>query len=109
MKGHVVLPGQDADGKWFAKCNCGWSPGPNHFEHRWEAEDQIANHLDNVERAKANLHRGRASMLRERDWAKERLEDPTTLPKDRDMWQILYDGFNQRLNDTEPVQQDGLF
>jgi len=107
---HQVLPVQDGNGKWYARCKCGWSTNATRHDHKWQCEDEIATHLDIVQRALAALHRSQSTMKKERDWAKQRLDDPLTPPAQRAVWQILYDGYHQRLNDSSHLgEQEELW
>lgn len=109
MSNHQATPCQDTAGKWFARCVCGWSTKASRHDERWQCDDEIRVHLDNVQRAMASLHRAQSSMKTERDHARAMMDDTTVPAAQRAVWKILFDGYDQRLNDSTEVAQDELF
>lgn len=97
MSDHKPTVVQDKAEKFFARCNCGESSGPNHYLVRQHAEDWIIAHEQQVARARANLRRGSGSLRTERDHAQRMLDDPNVTAADKRIWQIILDGANSRL------------
>jgi hypothetical protein len=96
------------DGKLFAARCARHFSGPGRSQ-RWEAEDDLRKHAEQVQRALANLRRGRGSLFTERNHARTMMEDPNISEHDRETWRIIFEGADHRLNDTTAVEQDGLF
>ncbi|HEY5420933.1 MAG TPA: hypothetical protein VIL10_09370 [Marmoricola sp.] len=109
MAGHKPVVVTDNADRFFGKCNCGWNSGLTRRLQRWQAEDDVREHERNVELAVANLRRGRGSLRTDRDHAAQMLEDPNVSAKDKRVWQIIFDGADQRLNDHTADDGDGLW
>jgi hypothetical protein len=87
--------GADRQERFYVTCTCR-SASPLQLRKQ-EAEDWQRAHLENVQRALANLHRGRGSLTTDMEHAKAMMDDPRTSKRDRATWKVIYDGARQRL------------
>ena len=78
---------------WQGKCTCK-ATGPV-TTLRWQADDWVRDHIDQVERARAH-RRGTPSLASTRDYYR-RMETTTTDPVHRDQWRMLADELDHRL------------
>lgn len=106
-RGHKVTVREDQDQLFYARCNCGWSSGTERFRHKWQAEDLVIEHQENIERIKRFLS-GRPSLKSELAHAQRMIDDPNTSERDRETWQVLADGYAARLREDTDVP-DGLW
>lgn len=97
---HRHQVGESRSERFFVTCTCR-DASPLQLT-RQEAEDWQMMHERNVERALANLHRGRGSLRTDMEHAKVMLEDPRTPKSDKAAWQVIYDGARQRLGLDHP-------
>jgi hypothetical protein len=82
------------DGRWMTSCECGGVSDP--YEHRWQADDWSADHLEQVARVRAHLRGRNPSLLDQYRWYRKQ-EAETTDPTERDRWAILAEGLSHRI------------
>lgn len=106
MSGHQMNVRQDAEGRWYPHCSCRRIPHTRHLL-RWQAEDILVAHKTTVDRALANLRRGRGTMKGEHDHAVKMAADPNVSDADREIWRLLAVGYASRLGN--PLDEDALW
>lgn len=107
---HIPVIHQSPDGSWYAVCTCLGKSEHYPQVQRWQAEDWVVEHNEQVQHALAVLHRS-GSLKTERDHARKMLDDPNTPAKDLPSWQVLFDGADRRLRDSggPDSKTDGLW
>ena len=107
---HVSMTNHDTsvlnlgDG-WAARCSCHWAPLSD--QHRWQAEDRIAQHLDQVQRVR--IHQSTSpSLKQQRDYYLRMADSRDTTPSDRRLWLQLADELSHRLGDYRHSEDQRL-
>lgn len=107
IRGHQTAGPQ----RYYVTCNCR-SASPLQLT-RQEAEDWKLQHEQNVERALANLGRGRGSLRTDMDHAAKMMADPNVSAHDKATWKIVYDSARGRLGldhpEPKPSEEGGLW
>ena len=80
------------------------------YPQKWEADDWKIYHLDLVGRVRIHLAHGRIpSLSSQRDYYRAMERDVNTPGPDRVLWRQLADELDRRLNDAQPVKEEGLW
>lgn len=105
-KGHSTWI-EERDGLHRARCSCHWTSSIVSGER--EAGDAIAIHQRDVERATRKYGVGNLSYAR--NWYRQQSEREDISVKDRDLWKVLADELDARLNEPSPEDeaQQGLW
>jgi hypothetical protein len=107
MNHKVTIFTRDWDDLVKPKCAC------RHESLKWitrgDAQEWEFHHLQQVERAKAALSNREPSMKNQRDHYRRMELDPETSEHDRNLWRIMREELDHRLNDQHPVEQEPLF
>lgn len=90
------------------RCTCGWAP-PDRYASRQLVEDEVIKHERNVERARAALKSRNVPLHSERDWYRERENDPNETPENRELWKQMADELDTRLGQPKGSEDRPLF
>lgn len=96
------VAGQDP---WQGKCTCR-ATGPV-VPHRWEADDWVRDHMDQVCRARYRLART-PSLASARDYYRK-METTDADPVRREQWKMLADEIDHRLGNFEHPDDSPLW
>ena len=90
---------------WAARCTCHWAPLSD--QHRWQAEDRIAQHLDQVQRVRIPpIHLPVVETAT--DYYLRMADSRDTTPSDRRLWLQLADELSHRLGDYRHSEDQRL-
>lgn len=95
---------------YVARCNCRWTG--KQTRQKWEAEDEEREHQEKVQRVLALLRprAHTASLVKsERDYYREKADDPDETEENRVLWRQLADELDTRVRDRRPTQDEGLW
>lgn len=106
MAGHKMGVHQDSGGLWYPTCTCRRVPHTRHLL-RWQAEDILIAHEQQVQRAMTALRRGSGTLKSEYEHAVRMAADPDLPMEQREQWLGLAAGYRSRLG--KEVDEERLF
>lgn len=98
MASHTTTVVVMDNGRYMASCACRWRGNHSAVSHQ-AAEDEIAVHLAQVERARASARRGVPSLQSQRDYYRMMAEGEDQFSQDGHLWRQLADEIDRRLNE----------
>lgn len=118
MSNHKIAYVEDK-GRHHGRCSCRFQTKV--FLHKWQAEDEVREHLALVDRVRAYLETKNPTVKSQHDYYRERADDPDETPENRRLWQQLADELEPRVKarkgevaaddepmfEMEPVRKSG--